>query len=145
MSLSSSFNFNLSWLAFSFEVFSCRTNLSFNSSSLFYLFIFSFNSCSFEVLKLQSSFNVSFASCHSANVTAPSPPPALSVSVSCNTSLANLTLLQAVHQHLCSSNFNLEQGTGSTLASPFLQKLLWRHNVTFLSRSFFNISSLSLP
>ena len=48
-------------------------------------------------------------------------------------------------QHFCSSTFCLQQGRGSTLVSLFRQKLLWRHNVTFLSKSFFNISSLSLP
>ena len=68
-----------------------------------------------------------------------------SVSVSCNTSVAILTLLEAVLQHFCSTTLFLQQGRGSTLVSLFLQKLLWRHNVTFLSRSSFNIFSLSFP
>ena len=70
---------------------------------------------------------------------------ALSVSVSCNTSLAILTLLEAVLQHFCYSTLCLQQGRGSTLDSLFLQKLLWRHNVTFLSKSSFNISAFSFP
>ena len=70
---------------------------------------------------------------------------ALSVSVSCNTSLAILTLLEAVLQHFCSSTLCLQRGRGSTLDSLFLQKLLWRLNVTFLSKSSFNISSFSFP
>ena len=48
-------------------------------------------------------------------------------------------------QYLCSSTLYLQQGRGSSLVSQFLQKLLWRHNVTFYSRSSFNNSSLSLP
>ena len=55
------------------------------------------------------------------------------------TSVAILTLLEAVLQHFCSSTLCLQQGRGSTLVSLFLQKLLWRHTVTFLSRSSFNI------
>ena len=51
---------------------------------------------------------------------------ALSVSVSCNTSLAILTLLEAVLQHFCSSTLCLQQGRGSTLDSLFRQTLLWR-------------------
>ena len=70
---------------------------------------------------------------------------ALSVSVSCSTSLAILTLLEAVLQHFCSSTLCLQQGRGSTLDSLFLQKLLWRHNVTFLSKSSFSISAFSFP
>ena len=70
---------------------------------------------------------------------------ALSVSVSCNTSLAILTLLEAVLQHFCSSTLCLQQGRGSTLDYLFLQKLLWRHNVTFLSKFSFNISAFSFP
>ena len=70
---------------------------------------------------------------------------ALSVSVSCNTSFAILTLMEAVLQHFCSSTLCLPQGRGSTLDSLFLQKLLWRHNVTLLSKSSFNISSFSFP
>ena len=69
---------------------------------------------------------------------------ALSVSVSCNMSVAILTLLEAVLQHFCSSTLCLQQGRRSTLDSLFRQKLLWRHNVTFLSKSSFNISSFSL-
>ena len=42
---------------------------------------------------------------------------ALSVSVSCNTSLAILTLLEAFLQHFCSSTLCLQQGRGSTLDS----------------------------
>ena len=68
-----------------------------------------------------------------------------SVSVSCNTSVAILTLLEAVLQRFCSSTLCLQQGRGSTLVSLFLQKLLWRHNVTFLSRSSFIIFSLYFP
>ena len=70
---------------------------------------------------------------------------ARSVSVSCSTSLAILTLLEAVLQHFCSSTLCLQQGRGSTLDSLFLQKLLWRHNVTFLSKSSFSISAFSFP
>ena len=70
---------------------------------------------------------------------------ALSVSVSCNTSLAILTLLEAVLQHFFSSTLCLQQGRGSMLDSLFRQKLLWRHNVTFLYKSSFNISSFSFP
>ena len=70
---------------------------------------------------------------------------ALSVSVSCNTSLAILTPLEAVLQHFCSSTLCLQQGRGSTLDSLFRQKLLWKHNVTFLSKSSFNISSFFFP
>ena len=71
----------------------------------------------------------------------------LSASVSCNTSVAILTLLEAVLQHLCSSTllFAKQHGRRSTLASLFLQKWLWRPNVTFLSTSSFNISYLFLP
>ena len=65
--------------------------------------------------------------------------------MSCNTSVAIQTLLEAVLQHFCSSTLCLQQGRGSTLDSLFLQKLLWRHNVTFLSKSSFNISSFPLP
>ena len=70
---------------------------------------------------------------------------ALSVSVSCNTSVAILTLLEAVLQHFCSSTLCLKQGRGSTLVSLIRHNLLWRQNVTFLSKSSFNISTLSLP
>ena len=69
---------------------------------------------------------------------------AYSVSGSCNTSVAILTQLEAVLQLICSSILYLQQGRGSTLVSLFLLKLLWRHNIRFLSRSSFNISSLSL-
>ena len=69
---------------------------------------------------------------------------ALSFATSRNTSVAILRLLEAVLQHLCSSTPFLQSGRGSTLVSLFLQKLLWRHNVTFLSRSFINISFFSL-
>ena len=69
---------------------------------------------------------------------------AYSVSGSCNTSVAILTQLEAVLQLICSSILYLQQGRGSTLVSLFLLKLLWRHNIMFLSRSSFNISSLSL-
>ena len=50
-----------------------------------------------------------------------------------------------VLQHLSSSILFSQQSRGSTLVSLFLQKLLWRHNVTFLYGSFFNTSSFSLP
>ena len=70
---------------------------------------------------------------------------ALSVSVSCSTSLTILTLLEAVLQHFCSSTLCLQQGRGSTFDSLFLQKLLWRHNVTFISKSSFSISAFSFP
>ena len=70
---------------------------------------------------------------------------AISVSMSCNSSVAILTLLEAVLQQLCSSTLCLLQTRGSTLVSLILQKLLWRHNVIFLSRSYFNFSYLSLP
>ena len=82
---------------------------------------------------------------------------ALSVSVSCNTAVAILTLLEAVLQHFCSFTLCLQQGRRSTLVSLFRQKLLWRYNVMFFSKSSFsffqhsfihsfsNISSLSLP
>ena len=56
--------------------------------------------------------------------------------------VAFLTQLEAVLQQFCSSTFCLHQSRGSTLVSLFLHKLLWRHNVTFLSRSSFNTSSL---
>ena len=121
-----------------------KTILSFNFfsfvTSLSLLFFSAFRSSSnlvfFCILSLRPFVNV------------PSPPPVtltLLVSVSCNTSLANLTLLEAVLQHFCSSTLCLQQGRGYTLGYLFRQKLLWRHNVTFLSKSSFNISSFSFP
>ena len=70
---------------------------------------------------------------------------ALSISVSWKTLVAILTLLETVFQRLCFSTLCLQQGRGSTLVSLLLQNLLWRHNVKFLSRSFFNISSFFSP
>ena len=89
-----------------------------------------------------SNFSLLFASCFLANCQCSNSSScdidsALSVSVSCNTSVAILTLLEAVLQHFCSSTLCLQQGRGSTLVSLFL--LLWRHNVVFFSRSSFNI------
>ena len=104
-----------------------------------------------ELLRLLNYTNFSsFASCFSAicqcSISSSCDiDSALSVSVSCNTLVAILTLLEAVLQHFCSSTLCLQQGRGSTLVSMFRQKLLWRHNVTFLSKSSFNMSSLSLP
>ena len=103
-----------------------------------------------EVLKLLNSSNFfSFLSCFSATCQCSISSSCdidseLSISVSCNTSLAILTLLEAVLQHFCSSTLCLQQGRGSTLVSLFRQKLLWRHNVTFLSKSSSKISSFSL-
>ena len=59
--------------------------------------------------------------------------------------VSNPDAAEAVFQHFCSSTLCLQQGRGSTLDSLFLQKLLWRHNVTFLSKSSFNISAFSFP
>ena len=104
-----------------------------------------------ELLRLLNYTNFSsFASCFSAicqcSISSSCDiDSALSVSVFCNTLVAILTLLEAFLQHFCSSTFCLQQGTGSKLVSMFRQKLLWRHNVTFLSKSSFNMSSLSLP
>ena len=42
---------------------------------------------------------------------------ALSVSVSCSTSLTILTLLEAVLQHFCSSTLCLQQGRGSSVST----------------------------
>ena len=108
--------------------------------------ILSFNFFTF----VTSLFLLIFASCFPAIFQCSIPSScdidsALSVSGSCNTSVAILTLLEAVLQHFCSSTLCLQQRRGSTLDSLFLQKLLWRHNVTFLSKSSFNISSFSLP
>ena len=90
-----------------------------------------------------------FASCLSAvchcSISSCKTDSALSVSVSCNISVATLTLSEAILQHFCSSTLCLQHCRGSTVFSRFRQKLLWRHNVTFLSRSSLSISSLSLP
>ena len=126
-----------------------KTILSFNFFFLSHLCFLFFRRL--EVLKLlNSSISFLFASCISAICQcfisfSCDIDSALSVSVSCNTSLAILTLLEAVIQHFCSSTLCLQQSRGSTLDSLFLQKLLWRHNVTFLSKSSSNISSFSLP
>ena len=64
--------------------------------------------------------------------------------MSFTSSVAILTLLEDVLQHLFSFILCFQQGRGSKLVSLILQKLLWKHNVTFLSRSSFNISSLFL-
>ena len=122
-----------------------KTILSFYFSSLLCFSFFR----RLEFLKLLNSSNfLLFASCFPAicqcSISSSCDiDSALSVSVSCNTSLAILTLLEAVLQHFCSSSLCSQQGRGSTLVSLFLQKLLWIHNVTFLSKSSFNISSLS--
>ena len=81
-----------------------------NSSNFLIFFILFFGQCS-----ISSSYDIDSA---------------LSVSVSCNKSVAILTLLEAVLQHFCSSTLCLQQGKGSTLDPLFRQKLLWRHNVT---------------
>ena len=107
--------------------------------------------CRLEVLKLlivyifSSSCALFFSICQCSISSSRDIDSALSVSVSCNTSVAILTLLEAVLQHFCSSTLCLQQGRGSMLISLFRQKLLWRHSVTFLSKSSFNISSLPLP
>ena len=51
---------------------------------------------------------------------------AISISKYCNTSVAILTLLEAVIQHLCYSNLCVQQGRDWTVVFLFLQKLLWR-------------------
>ena len=74
-------------------------------------------------------------------VNAPSPAPATLTPHF--QSAVFLTLFEAVLQHFCSSTLCSTQGRGSTLVSLFRQKLLWRHNVTLLSKSSFYISSLT--
>ena len=129
----------------------CHTHKTILRYNFFFLSLLCFLFfCRLEVLKLlNSSISFLFASCLSAIcqcfISSCDIASAFSVSVSCNTSLAILTLLEAVLQHFCSTTLRLQQSRGSTLDSQFLQKLLWRHNVTFLSKSSINIYSFSLP
>ena len=117
-------------LCFSFEFFvTYKTVLKFNYFSFVTSLLLLFESCFSAICQCSMSSSCDIDS-------------ALSVSVSCNRSVTILTLLEAVLQHFCSS---LQQGRGSTLDSLFRQKLLWRHNVTFLSKHSFYISSFSLP
>ena len=87
-------------------------------SLLFFLFF-----CCLEILKLLNSSNFLFlhlvfsAICQCSISSSCDIDSALSVSVSCNTSLAILTLLEAILQHFCSSTLCLQQGRGSTLDS----------------------------
>ena len=59
--------------------------------------------------------------------------------------MAILRLLEAVLQHHCSSMLCLQQSRVSTIVYWFVQKMLWRHIVTFFSRSSFNLCSVFLP
>ena len=143
------FQFSITtWLlSFSLEFFyTHKTILSFNFfffvTPLFLVF------SSFRSSKTSQFFQISFflhlvlsTICQCSISSFCDTDSALPVSVSCNTSLAILTLLEAVLQHFCSPTLCLQQSRGSTLGSLFLQKLLWRHNVTFLFKSSFNISS----
>ena len=146
------FQFSITtWLlGFSLEFF--HTHKTILSFSFFSLLLCSLLLSSFRSSKTSkfSQFLSVFPSCFSvirqcSISSSCDTDSALSVSVSCNTSLAILTLLEAVLQHFCSSTLCLQQGRGSTLDSLLLQKLLWRHNVTFLSKSSFNISAFTFP
>ena len=121
----------------------CHTHKTILSFNFFFLSLLCFFLClisNFVSFFILSSGHLSMLHLLSCDIDS-----ALSVSVSCNTSLAILKLLEVVLQHFCSSAICLQQGRGSTIDSLFLQKLLWRHNVTFPSKSYFNISSFSLP
>ena len=105
--------------------------------------------CRLEILKLLNFSNCpfcifSFICCYCSNCSSCDIDSALSVSLSCNILKAILTLLEVFLQHMFSSTLCLQQGGGSTVIAPFLQKLLWRHNVRFLSSTSFKFSSLSL-
>ena len=64
--------------------------------------------------------------------------------MSCITSVAIKTLLEAVLQHLCSSTLCLQQGRGSTLVSLFLQKLLFKHiSLQVFLQHFFSFSPVT--
>ena len=149
VSLFLSFNIELSWLGYSFEFFWHKLILCFKFLFLLqFCSIFSLHFCRLETSKFFLSFFCvsSFGYCHCFISSSCDIDSALSVSVSCNTSVAILKLFEAVFHYPCFSTFCLQQGRGPpTLVFLFLQTLLWRHNATFLSRSSFNISSLSLP
>ena len=133
----------------SYEFFSQKTFLSFNNFSFvtsLFTSLFTFSVVrSLEVLLNSSYLSPSLHLCPFSIFSSRDIDSTLPVSVSCNPSVAILTLLEAVLQHFCSSTLCLQQGRGSTFVSLFLQKRPWRHNVTFFSRSSFNISSFSLP
>ena len=112
--LSFIFNFKLSCLV---------SHLSFSRTKLFLSFIFSF------LEEFLLSFLL-FASCFSTFCHCFISPSididsAHSVSVSCNTPLAINTFNTSALLPFA------YKSRGSKLASLFLQKLLWRHNVTF--------------
>ena len=94
-----------------------KTILSFNFF-FFVTLLFSSFRC-LEVLKLLNSSNFFFflplvlsTVCQCSISSSCDTDSALSVSVSCNTSLTILTLLEAVLQHFCSSTLCLQQGRG---------------------------------